>query len=168
MRVATRPDRVWDLGRFARTPILVVASGGGIGLLPFMPGTFGTLAGLPVSLAINHLAASSIALGAAALTALVLVAIIAADQACRLLDTKDPSCIVIDEIAGFALANFLAETGAAMVIAFLLFRLFDITKVFPGRRLEGLPGGLGVVLDDMLAGLYTMMVLQSLSWAGLL
>jgi phosphatidylglycerophosphatase A len=168
MGVTTKQHTAWPLGRVARTPTLVIASGGGIGLLPFMPGTFGTLAGLPVSLAINSLASSSFALGATALAALVLIAIIAADQACRLLEAKDPSCIVIDEIAGFALANFLTETSAAMVVAFLLFRLFDIAKVFPGRRLESLPGGAGIVLDDILAGVYTVMVVRLLSWAGVL
>lgn len=168
MRVTTNQNTAWPLGRFVRTPTLVIASGGGIGLLPFMPGTFGTLAGLPVSLAINSLASSSFALGAMALAVLVLIAIIAADQACRLLGTKDPSCIVIDEIAGFALANFLTETSAGIAIAFLLFRFFDIAKVFPGRRLESLPGGAGIVLDDILAGVYTMTVVRLLSWAGFL
>ena len=133
-----------------------------------MPGTFGTLAGLPVSLAINRLALSNPMLAAGTLAGLVLVAILIADRAAKLLGAKDPQLVVIDEIAGFAVANFWSETITAAMAAFVLFRLFDIAKVFPGRRLEAIPGGAGIVLDDLLAGLYTLMIVRSLSWMGLL
>lgn len=148
--------------------VLLLASGAGVGFLPGIPGTFGTLVGLPVSLALNRLAIAHPLLAIAGLVALVFVAMVIADQAARILNAKDPQIIVIDEIAGFALANFLSDSVAAVVIAFVLFRLFDIAKVYPARRLESLPGGAGVVLDDVLAGLYVFVILRLLTWAGLL
>jgi phosphatidylglycerophosphatase A len=133
-----------------------------------MPGTFGTLVGLPVSLAINRLEQAYPLLGVGALVGLAIVAIVIAGHAARLLNAKDPQIVVIDEIAGFALANFLSDTATAIVGAFVLFRLFDIAKVYPERRLERLPGGAGIVLDDLLAGLYVFVIVRLLSWAGLL
>lgn len=154
--------------RLPRNWTILLASGAGAGFLPMMPGTFGTLAGLPVSLAINRLALSNPMLAAGTLAGLVLVAILIADRAAKLLGAKDPQLVVIDEIAGFAVANFWSETITAAMAAFVLFRLFDIAKVFPGRRLEAIPGGAGIVLDDLLAGLYTLMIVRLLSWMGLL
>jgi phosphatidylglycerophosphatase A len=151
-----------------RNFILLIASGAGIGYLPRMPGTFGTLVGLPVSLAINRLEQAYPLLGVGALVGLAIVAIVIAGHAARLLNAKDPQIVVIDEIAGFALANFLNDTATAIVGAFVLFRLFDIAKVYPARRLERLTGGAGVVLDDLLAGLYVFVILRLLYWMGLL
>ena len=150
-----------------RKMLILLASGGGVGFLPKMPGTFGTLAAVPLSLAINRLGSISPLMAAGALLALIIAAIVIADQACRHLGTKDPQFVVIDEIAGFALANLLGETSGATIAAFGFFRLFDIAKVFPARRLEQLPGGAGIVLDDLLAGIYTLATVAGLSWAGL-
>lgn len=76
---------------------------------------------------------------------------------------KDCPKIVIDEIAGFLLANFLSPPGLIpTVLAFLLFRFFDITKVFPADRAQQIPGGIGVILDDLIAGLYTFFILRLL------
>ena len=133
-----------------------------------MPGTFGTLAAVPISLGINRLGLINPLLGAGALLALIGAAIVIADQACQNFGEKDPQIVVIDEIAGFALANCLSETSGAAIAAFGFFRLFDICKVFPARRLEQLSGGAGIVLDDLLAGLYTLAIVGTLSWAGLL
>jgi len=82
------------------------------------------------------------------------------------LQQKDPRVIVIDEIAGFMVANFAAPLGIVVVIlAFVLFRFFDIVKPFPISKLERLPGGAGIVLDDVMAGLYTFLVLRlMLTW----
>lgn len=156
------------MSQITRNFILLLASGAGIGYLPRMPGTLGTLVGLPVSFAINRLEQAYPLLGVGALVGLAMIAILVAGHAARLLSAKDPQIIVIDEIAGFALANFLSDTATAIVGAFVLFRLFDIAKVYPARRLERLPGGAGVVLDDLLAGLYVFVILRLLSWMGLL
>jgi phosphatidylglycerophosphatase A len=71
---------------------------------------------------------------------------------------------VIDEVAGLTLALLaVPRTLPVVVVAFLLFRIFDVVKPFPARPAERLPGGLGVVLDDLVAGLYTLIVLLALS-----
>jgi len=77
--------------------------------------------------------------------------------------------IVIDEIVGFMIANFITPRNVMLLsVAFLLFRVFDIAKVYPLSRLEKLPGGAGIVLDDVMAGLYVFGIMRLvLSW-GLL
>ena len=77
------------------------------------------------------------------------------------LGQKDPGMIVIDEIAGFLVAHFLAPFGVALCfVAFPLFCYFDVAKVFPASGLEKLPKGSGIVFDDFMAGIYTLFVLQ--------
>jgi len=82
---------------------------------------------------------------------------------------RDCQKIVIDEIAGFLLANFLSPPGFKPTVwAFLLFRFFDIIKAFPASRVEQIGGGVGVILDDLVAGLYTFLILRMLFLGGLL
>jgi len=88
------------------------------------------------------------------------VAIWAADAGDRVYG-KDASRIVIDEFAGFIISvAFLPKTVLVYVAAFLLFRILDIIKPFPARRAESLPGGVGVVLDDVVAGLYANVLIR--------
>ncbi len=68
----------------------------------------------------------------------------------------DPSEVVVDEFAGVWIALMGAATGAEWFLAFVLFRVFDIAKPYPVNRLEGLPGGLGIMADDLAAGLYAV------------
>jgi phosphatidylglycerophosphatase A len=85
----------------------------------------------------------------------------------RILGEKDSQTIVLDEMAGFLLANFLLPPDLkTAVAAFLLFRFFDIIKVFPAAQLEPLKNG--VLLDDLVAGFYTLLVLHLLIYSGLL
>ena len=86
------------------------------------------------------------------------------DEAEKLFGQKDARCIVIDEIAGFQWSLFLIEpTALNVILGFFLFRLFDIIKPFPARLFEErLPGGLGVVADDLAAGVYANVALQIL------
>ena len=73
------------------------------------------------------------------------------------IDAKDPGIIVIDEVAGMLVSVlFLPRTIPVLVTAFLLFRLFDIWKPFPARQLQELHGGVGVMLDDLIAGAYAL------------
>ena len=84
----------------------------------------------------------------------------AAQQAERVLGVKDPGAIVIDEVAGMTLAVLAFPlTLSTLAVGFLLFRLFDVTKPFPARASERAPGGLGVMVDDLIAGLYAAIVL---------
>lgn len=155
------------MGQPRRKIVLFLASGCGVGYLPYCPGTFGTVVAVPVSLLVNRIAMANPWLSAVLLAALSSIAICLAGQAARVLGTKDPQIIVIDEIAGFVLANFLTGSWTALIIAFGLFRFFDIAKTFPAGRLEMLPGGSGIVLDDMCAGLYSFVILRLLSLTGL-
>lgn len=151
-----------------RRLILLFASGGGIGFSPLFPGTLGTLVGIPIALLLNSLAMDHPIAGLMSLGGLIVFSVWSADQAAKLLRVKDPPIIVIDEISGFAVAAFFTSTLAGLITAFVLFRFFDIAKVFPAARLEGLPGGAGIVLDDIMAGLYTFVILRMLSHASLI
>ena len=87
----------------------------------------------------------------------------AAHRAERLLGTKDPGPIVIDEIAGMTLAVLpFPPTLAVLAAGFILFRIFDVTKPFPAHASQRLRGGLGVVVDDLIAGLYALVVIAIL------
>ena len=95
------------------------------------------------------------------LVAVTLVGTWAAHRAERLLGgAKDPGAIVIDEVAGMTLtvAPF-ALTPAVLVVGFILFRIFDVTKPFPARASQRVPGGVGVMVDDLIAGLYALLVI---------
>jgi phosphatidylglycerophosphatase A len=73
---------------------------------------------------------------------------------------KDPGIIVIDEVAGMALSVLLLPlTPRVLLAGFVLFRIFDVVKPFPANRLQALPGGIGVMIDDLVAGLYALLVL---------
>ena len=91
------------------------------------------------------------------LAVVTLVGIWAGSRVERAIDAKDPGIIVIDEVAGMLVSVlFLPRTIPVLVTAFLLFRLFDIWKPFPARQLQELHGGLGVMLDDLIAGAYAL------------
>lgn len=136
-----------------------VATGGYVGLSPVMPGTFGTLWGvLLVYLGRGwgwHLHGALI-LTAVALGVFVSSAVVKASQ------KEDPQEIVIDEAAGFLVSFFLIPFNTFnLILAFLIFRFFDILKPYPIRAVDrGVKGGLGVVLDDLLAGVYANILLR--------
>ena len=93
----------------------------------------------------------------------------AAHRAERLLGGKDPGAIVIDEVAGMTLAVLpFPPTAAVLAVAFVLFRVFDIAKPFPARSSQRAPGGIGVMVDDLVAGLYALAVIAiaraALAW----
>jgi phosphatidylglycerophosphatase A len=138
--------------------ILFIAQGAYSGRAPIAPGTAGTLVGILLYLLARDLGG----LWYGAVCAAVLgIGTWAAGKAERMFGAKDHSTIVIDEIAGFLVAMLLVPgTWQYITAAFFLFRAFDIVKPFPLRRLEHLPGGLGVMLDDIGAGIYTNVVLQ--------
>jgi len=149
--------------------ILFFATGFGVGYLPRLPGTAGTLLAVPLSVGVNAIAAISLPIALLTLAAAICCAIWLSTRAALILEQRDPPVIVIDEIVGFMIANFMAPRNVMLLgVAFLLFRFFDIAKVYPLSRLEKLPGGTGIVLDDVMAGLYVFGILRLvLSW-GLL
>jgi phosphatidylglycerophosphatase A len=139
---------------FRDRTVVFLATGLGAGDIPFAPGTFGTLLGLPICLALDGLSTPTALL---AVCLLVLPAVWIAGRAERLLGRKDSPRIVIDEAAGMvvALAGLPAHLPNLMA-GFFLFRLLDILKPYPARVCdERVQGGWGVVLDDVVAGAYT-------------
>lgn len=141
-----------------------LATGLGIGLVSFAPGTIGGLWGLPLAWAVSH---AEPALEKTIIIAAVFAAIpICATAARALGGQKDPGAIALDEIVALPIAYWgLAERNLAVWVAgFLLFRLFDIVKPFPVRQAERLPGGLGIVADDCVAAIYACLALHGLLW----
>jgi len=125
----------------------------GAGLMPKMPGTFGTLTAIPLAVAVNYIG------GFFTLSFLVIfifIAVWSSGVSETLLGRDDPREVVIDEVAGYLLAIFLLpQSWISLCAGFVLFRFFDILKPFPIRDLEKkVRGGTGSVLDDLLAGIY--------------
>ena len=103
----------------------------------------------------------------ALLLAVSVVGVWAADAAERALGAKDPGAIVVDEVAGMTLAVAAVPlTPAALLAGFVLFRVFDVLKPFPADAAQRLPGGLGVMVDDLIAGLYALALLLLARRAG--
>jgi phosphatidylglycerophosphatase A len=146
--------------------IMAIASGLYTGYLPIAPGTWGTLVAFPLHLLLVRLSPGGYY---ASLAIIFIVAVLTAGSAEKILDRGDPGIVVIDEIIGMLIGLIGAPTKALpLIIAFFLFRFFDILKPFPANWVDAhLHGGLGVVLDDVIAGIYTLIVMQLLKfWLG--
>ena len=117
----------------------------------------------------NRIAVLSPPLALLTLAAFLVLATWLCREAEAILQQKDCRRIVIDEVAGFLLANLFAPAEFKPVaLAFILFRFFDIVKVFPAGRAEKISGGLGVILDDLIAGLYAWVMVRALLFWGIL
>jgi phosphatidylglycerophosphatase A len=138
-----------------------IATWFGCGYSPVAPGTAGSLAALAIGIVLHEYA------GLAAWHFLILAAALfvpatwAATVTSEVMKLKDPQIVVVDEVLGqwIALAGARALNWKSYLAAFALFRLFDIWKPPPVRQLEALPGGLGINLDDVMAGAYGALVL---------
>jgi len=141
---------------------LAIASAGFIGFLPKAPGTIASLATTLVFSIIYYSTYRILPeLHVSAVCLIGIIGIITAAEVERQRSDDDPSCVVIDEVAGQLLTFlFLPVNISNLVLGFLAFRIYDIWKPFPVRRMESLKGGIGVMADDMLAGLYANLTLQ--------
>lgn len=155
--------------KIAHKAVEFLATGLYSGYLPWFPGTFGTLVGVGVYVLIGRNAVVFYSV----LAVLVVLSIWVADYAEKhIFKRKDPSGIVIDEIVGYQITMifFPFQTDLAgiqaMIFGFILFRIFDIWKPYPIRSLQKIPGGLGIVVDDLLAGVYANLVLQLFRFIG--
>jgi phosphatidylglycerophosphatase A len=133
----------------------LIATAFGVGYLPKCPGTWGSLLGLGIAL----LMGTPVLI--AATLVLIFLGVWASHATALQLQKKDPSEVVIDEVVGMMLALlFLPKTWLFIILAFGLFRLFDIKKPSFIGRAEKLPGGWGIMMDDVLAGIVTNLILQ--------
>jgi phosphatidylglycerophosphatase A len=150
---------------------MVLATGFGTGYGPIAPGTWGSLPGLVFTWGLYRLAGTwGVASGAAFFA---LSGIWAAGVAERRFGEKDPGPVVVDEIAGQMVTLIaLPPSARLLLIGFVLFRVLDVVKPWPAHRLEELPGGSGIMADDLMVGLYGNLVLHGLAhwrpeWVGL-
>lgn len=153
--------------RLLRSPSGLVASGLGSGLSPFAPGTAGSAVGLLLFWPLHGL---SLTVQIAATMIVFLVGVPAASAVARRLGIEDPGVVVIDEIVGMWVTLLgLPFTPAVAGLGFLLFRAMDVLKPYPARDLEALPGGWGIMWDDVMAGVYAQLLLRValLAWPGL-
>jgi phosphatidylglycerophosphatase A len=151
------------MGSQLKTVVESLATWFGLGKLPFSPGTFGTIGAIP-------LAYGLVLLGPIPYMIATIVFIVAAIFVAHAYETfhgeHDSSKIVIDEVAGFLVSmTWVPFTGLYVLVAFVLFRLFDIVKPYPISYLDrNIQGGLGTVIDDIAAGLVVNLLMQF--WLG--
>ena len=152
----------------------LLATSCGLGMAPVASGTFGTLGGVALALALQ-LFWSGVTLGLAVLgLGLLLLAVGCSltDWTARILRSKDPKPFVLDEVVGYLVAISILTlwrgdpSPTAHVLCFLVFRAFDVWKPWPAYRLEYIPGAPGIMLDDVAAGIYSGLVLVALPWLG--
>lgn len=143
--------------------ILFWATGCGTGKIPVAPGTFGSLPGLFLAWCVSGWHEGLLVVFTLSFIGL---AVWVAHKAERILGSKDPGAIVIDEVAGMLVACLgLSLTAASAVILFILFRVFDIVKPFPVGWLDRrLTGGVGIVADDVAAGILANLVYRAGSY----
>ncbi len=142
-----------------RNFILFFATGGGVGYLPKAPGTFGSIVGLGLVWCLKDL---PLLPACVTLVVFLLLAVWSAGLAEGLLGKHDPQVVVIDEVIGMWVAVFLLPWSWQTLLAgFVLFRIFDVWKPFPVNWCQNkLPGGWGIVMDDVMAGVYAHLLLR--------
>ncbi len=156
-------DSQFIFSRVFKRPAYFIAFGFGSGLSPFAPGTAGSIVGILLFILFHHLTPIAYFFIVALLFGLgVYVSQIVTDE----LGVQDYGGIVIDEVVGMLLTYFLLPFSfIALVLGFLLFRLFDIVKPFPIGLLDAkVLGGFGIMIDDVLAALYAWLCLHFLLW----
>ena len=138
-----------------------IATWFGCGYVPVGPGTAGSLAALVIAIALDLAAGSGRGTFAILAAAVIPPGVWAAGAVAKRLNVADPSIVVVDEVAGqwVALLGATSLNWKSWLGCFLLFRLFDIWKPPPVRQIESLPGGWGIMADDILAGFYAALVI---------
>ncbi len=173
----TLPTTTTSSGKRKPRISFAIATALGLGYLPKAPGTFGSLAGVAISLGMTWLFSRktlqyanmernanfwTVGLTPAYVEYVIVVlvalfGVIVADRAAKFAGKKDPQFVVIDEVSGQMITYFSPFTlfnWKSLLLGFILFRVFDIWKPFPARQAESLPGGLGIMADDWIAGIY--------------
>jgi len=158
MKQVNLATRVWQ------DPVYFIAFGFGSGLMPVAPGTWGTLAAIPIYLLLLH---SHWAVYLFLTIMAFILGVWVSDKVTKDLGIHDYKGIVWDEVVGYLLTMFMAPKGLFwMVAGFILFRIFDIWKPQPIRYIDQkVHGGLGIMLDDVLAAVPAWLILQCLGWS---
>lgn len=144
--------------------VLFLASGAYVGYVPVASGTFGSLLAIPLLIGVGR-SGWPAAVVVALLAAGSVIAMVVAGRASRIYGVHDSSRIVVDEICGMAIAGaLLPPTAWNLALAFLVFRVFDIVKPFPAGHFDReVKNGVGVVADDLVAGVYANLVVRLLT-----
>ena len=138
---------------------------GPVGFAPIAPGTAGSVVGLVLFWMVRS--TGSTWLEVTVLLAVTMAGVAAAYAAEARYLRRDPGLVVIDEVAGMLVTLLAVPVGfGGALVGFFAFRLFDIVKPFPARQAERLPGGWGVMVDDLVAGLYAQGLLRLVLWTG--
>lgn len=139
------------------------------GYAPKAPGTAGSLAAVLIALLLHYYAGVGQLSFAIMAVVLFPAGVWAADVTAKQVGSKDPQLVVVDEVVGqwITLAGAATLNPYSWVLAFALFRIFDIWKPPPVRQLERLPGGVGIMADDVMAGIYGALVLAAAGWFNL-
>lgn len=136
---------------------IAIATFLGIGFLPGAPGSIATIVGILISFALY----GQTQLYVLATIFFVGIGFWASGHAERVIGRKDPGCIVIDEVAGVMIAFFLLPPSLPVFwTGFFVFRAFDMFKIYPGNKFEALGGSKGIMMDDLMAGVYTNIVMH--------
>lgn len=129
-----------------------------IGYLPLIPGTFGSIAGVGL---FYLLKGADLAAYFLFIFCIMVLGLLTCGRAEKLLNKKDPGCIVIDEVMGMLIAlSFMPHDLKIIILAFFVFRILDTLKPFPAGKMQDMHGSVGVMGDDLVAGIYTNIVLQ--------
>lgn len=138
---------------------LALATSGGVGYIPFAPGTFGSLAGL----LLWWLLPGTLPIQLTVIVAIFILGSWSGSVAERHFASTDPGPVVIDEVLGMLVTLFLNPVGwGGAILGFLLFRASDIIKPYPANKLEQLHGGVGVMADDLMAAIYANLALRAI------
>ncbi len=150
-----------------KRPVCFLGLGFGSGLAPFAPGTFGTIAAIPIYMLMELLPLTIYLL---VTTIFFILGIYICQKSADWLGKDDPSAVVWDEIAGYLVTMIAAPSGWAwMLLGFVLFRFFDIIKPWPISWFDkNLHGGLGIMVDDVVAGMFAAFCLQLIVVANIL
>ena len=147
--------------------ITLLVTFGYIGKVKYIPGTIGSFAGLLVGAVIIKLTNYNVFMSCFFI--LTVISIFAVDEYLKSSENLDPQEVVVDEVLGQWIAiAFIPFNFKSFLIAFILFRFFDISKIFPINKIEKIKGYLGVIGDDLFAGIITAIIILTLTYYGLI
>jgi phosphatidylglycerophosphatase A len=157
--LTTKKERIGSIRPLTGTERLAVffATGFGVGYIRLVPATFGTLLGIPLFWGLSF---TTLPVRIGLVLALAAFSIYVSGIAEQCMKSKDPHPVVIDEVVGYVITTLVIPFSlTSVVVSFVIFRLADIIKPFPITLSQRVPGGLGIVLDDILAGILSALIL---------